>query len=307
MMKYMLWLTVILSWAHTPLFGADSTRTFLLISDTQQPIWIETLRLRSTDNEAATAKLYSAIAHHPNAEAVFHLGDVTAIGMFDAYWHAFDAFQRSLRIPLHPLLGNHDYYALPLFSMRQFMRRFPDFSPTWYATTIGSVTVIALNSNFSYLSDDDRYAQRSWYRQTLSAVNADTAVHAVIVLCHHSPFTNSEIVDPSSDVRSEFVAPFLAEKKCRVFISGHAHTYEHFQEQGKDFLVIGGGGGLLHPLKTGAAQVFPDLFPEATSMRFFHYLECTVTPDVARFTVRRLTNDQSGFESVDPFTVRFAP
>lgn len=303
-MKYVLILVIILSYFPPALFSADSTRTVLFLSDTQQPLLIETLRLRSTNNEAATDTLFSAIARHPSAEALFHLGDFTAVGMFDACWRPFDAFQKSLRFPLYPVLGNHDYYVFPFLSMKQFRMRFPTFTSSWYATVIGNAAFITLNSNFSHLSDDEELAQRAWYRDKLSDYQRDTAVHAIVVVCHHPPFTNSTIVDASREVRDDFVGPFMLTGKCRVFISGHAHAYEHFNHKGKDFLVIGGGGGLLHPLRTEAEQLYTDICPDKTSPRVFHFLECRIQPSSLQFTVHKLHQDLSGFDLADPFTIR---
>ncbi len=303
-MKFLLAIALLCTHAHSAPPGSDTASTVIFISDTQQPLWIETLRLHATNNEEATQRLFSAIQHETTAVALFHLGDFSSIGMFDASWQPFDAFQRSLHIPIYPVLGNHDYYVFPFFSMKQFHRRFPGVDRTWYATTVGAVRVIALNSNFSYLSDEERLAQRSWYREMLSSCSLDSTVKAVIVVCHHPPFTNSDIIDPTADVQHEFVPAFLANDKCAVFITGHAHTYEHFIVRKKNFLVIGGGGGLLHPLRSGERRLFQDVFSDSASPRFFHYLECAVTPTAMNFSVHKLRSDFSGFETVDPFTVR---
>jgi 3',5'-cyclic AMP phosphodiesterase CpdA len=302
-MKSILVLAVLVSFAHSAPLDADTAREVIFISDTQQPLWIETLRLQPTRNEEATRMLFRAIERDTTATAVFHLGDFSALGMFDAYWHPFDEFQRSLHIPVHPVPGNHDYYVFPFLSMRQFTRRFPAVDPTWYSTAVGSTVVIALNSNFSYLSDEELCSQHAWYRQRLSACAVDSTVKAVIVICHHPPYTNSAIIGPSAEVQNEFVTPFLENEKCKVFITGHAHTYEHFQMSRKTFLVIGGGGGLLHPMRAPERQVYHDVFSQSAAPRFFHYLECTVSPAALTFTVQKLRDDFSGFDSVDPFTV----
>jgi hypothetical protein len=43
-----------------------------------------------------------------------------------------------------------------------------------------------------------------------------------------------------------------------LFLSGHCHGFEHYKIGGKDFMVIGGGGGLHQPLKQGEGCL-PDL------------------------------------------------
>jgi hypothetical protein len=108
----------------------------------------------------------------------------------------------------------------------------------------------------------------------LGKLDADSSVKAVIVTCHHSPFTNSRLVKSSTFVQEQFVPYFIQSKKARLFLSGHAHVFEHYRFQEKDFLVIGGGGGLRHPLSKSIFQL-PDLSGKYKPM--FHYL--TVTSD----------------------------
>jgi predicted phosphodiesterase len=289
----------------TKMLAADSTHTLLFISDTQAPMIIETIRVPATNNEEATQMLYSSIARQTTVDAVYHLGDITSIGMFDWYWSSFDAFHASLRVPLYAVPGNHDYYYFTSLAMRQFKHRFPEQPSTWFTKRFGDIAVVALNSNFSKLSDHANQRQRSWYTGELAALDRDSTVKAIIVVCHHPPFTNSMIVGPSEDVQEEFVKPFMAYGKCRVFLSGHAHVYEHFRKEGKDFLVIGGAGGLMHPLKTANERVFADIAVVPESARFFHYLECSETADGLRFSVHMMRRDMSGFDILDPFTVAF--
>ena len=215
-MKFLGITVVILACMHASVFGADSTKSVLFISDTQQPLWIETLRLHETDNEGATKKIFSAIQQESSATALFHLGDFSSIGMVGAYWRSFDVFQRSLHIPIFPVLGNHDYYVFPFLAMAQFRQRFPNVSPSWYATQIDGLVVIALNSNFSHLSDKELQTQRSWYCERLSSYDRDSTVKAVIVVCHHPPYTNSDIIDPSTEVQNTFVKPFMKIGRAHV-------------------------------------------------------------------------------------------
>jgi hypothetical protein len=279
--------------------------SIIFVSDTQQPLWIETFRLEEHNNKEATTLIYSEIEHESTAVAIFHLGDITSIGMIDSYWRPFDEFRKNIRVPIYPLLGNHEYYIFKKPAMEQFQKRFPSITKTWYSIIAKSVAVIALNSNFSKLSDDERSEQELWYREQLSRYENDSTVSSIIVLCHHSPYTNSTIVDPSLEVQQQFLAPFLLYHKTSVFISGHAHAYEHFQKRGKELLVIGGGGGLLQPLLTGTEQRFRDVFSQEQSLRFFHYVECTIQQNSLQFLVKKLRSDLSGFDIVDTITVPY--
>ena len=277
--------------------------SIIFVSDTQQPLWIETLRLKEHDNEKAARAIFNAIEQESTAVGIFHLGDITSMGMFDSYWHTFDEFRKNIRVPFYPVIGNHEYYLFKKPALDQLQNRFPAISATWYSVVIKSVAIIILNSNFSKLSDDEKTQQDRWYSAQLSGFESDSTVRAIIVLCHHSPYTNSTIVDPSQEVQSRFVEPFVSHHKTMVFISGHAHAYEHFQKDGKEFLVIGGGGGLLHPLLTGTQQRSYDMFSQALSLRFFHFAECSFRPNSLLFSIKKFRNDATGFDGVDTVSV----
>jgi hypothetical protein len=112
-------------------------------------------------------------------------------------------------------------------------------------------------------------------------------------------------VSPSKEVRDSFVPLCLRYPKCRFFLSGHSHAFEHFREGGKDFLVIDGGGGQQQPLLTGADRRWEDLFPRKTERRMFHYLRCRITGPGLELTVRMVRSDFSGFEAAYTLSIRY--
>lgn len=275
------------------------------VSDTQSPLFPETIRLSRNNNELARSRIFDSILRfRPNS--VFHLGDLVSLGFYDPSWEAIDAFLDQLNplgIEFHPVLGNHEQMLFTREGESNFQKRFPHASRTGYLRRAGPLAVILLNSNFGSLTDDERAKQLSWYRQTLERLDKDRTVVLVAVACHYSPYTNSTIVSPSEGVQEVFVPPFLESAKARIFLSGHAHAVEHFRFRTKDFLVIGGGGGLQHPLLTGSESRWQDLFPQRTEKRMFHYVEGLVTGTSTTFTVRMLNDDFSSF--ADALTVRF--
>lgn len=286
------------------LAGADTLRV-VFVSDTQSPMFPETLRLPRNNNELARSKIFDAIVQW-RPHSVFHLGDLVSLGFYDPSWDAIDAFLDQLNPPgigFHPVLGNHELMLFSRSGESNFQKRFPHASRTGYLRRVGPLAVLLLNSNFSALTVDEGAKQLSWYQETLRELDKDSTVGLIVVACHHSPYTNSTIVSPSVDVQEVFVPPFLESAKARIFLSGHAHAAEHFRFGTKDFLVIGGGGGLQHPLLTGFESRWQDLFPQKTEKRMFHYLEGVVTATSAAFTVRMLNDDFSSF--VDAITVRF--
>lgn len=264
--------------------------TISVISDTQSPLWFETLWIRADDNETATRSLLQDIATDSNCAALFHLGDITALGSIASFWSDFDertVHLRQHRIPLYPAFGNHEYMPFPNEGRDNFLQRFAFADRSWYFRKVGSIAFILLNSNFSRLDEEEIQSQQEWYENTFRALDADTSVQYVLVGCHHSPYTNSTIVDPSEDVQHYFVPAFQASKKGVLFLSGHSHAFERFRNGGKDYVVLGGGGGLLHPLLTGEHQRWPDHFPHDDNRSFFHYLRILETETGLTVELRR--------------------
>jgi hypothetical protein len=267
------------------------------VSDTQNPLWPEKLKLTWNNNELARARIFDAILDDAPS-AVFHLGDQIALGFLEKSWAAIDSFTAKLaakKIPYYPILGNHELIYFSGMGRQKFEERFPYVNNTGYMRRLGPLAVVLLNSNFGNLSPEDAQKQQMWYEETLARLEKDSTVNMVIVGCHHPPYTNSTIVSPSKEVQQFFVPPFLAASKCRLFVSGHCHAVEHFKNGGKDFLVIGGGGGLQQPLLTGAERLWIDEFPVQTELRMFLYLRCTITADEVRCTIRMLNDDFASF------------
>lgn len=287
----------------------STTIRFGFVSDTQQPIWIEKIFLKANHNLKATNAIFSSLSNNEGISSLFHLGDITAIGMFNGEWEEMDQNFSRLRkknIPIYPAMGNHDYYIFKSYALEQFRKRFPSVKRTWYVVKLNSVAVLILNSNFSRLSDSEIEEQKKWYSNTVEELEKNDSINTIIVGVHHSPFTNSKVIDPSEDVQNNFVPQFLKSKKGKLFISGHAHTFEHFKRNGKDFLVIGGGGGLQHPLLTGNSQLWKDLFPIPTSVRMFHYLVCEATETQLRLKVMMLNQDFKTFFLADELNLELS-
>jgi Icc-related predicted phosphoesterase len=286
--------------------AAQNDPVLIFLSDTQTPIWIEKLFLKEKNNENATKYILSSILREKNISAVIHAGDITSYGSFRNNWKLLRPFIDSLKarsIPFIAAKGNHDYYFLPSWGMKNFEEYVPNGKSDYSLHRFGNTVVVILNSNLEKLDDSIRVLQRQWYTSTLKSLDADSTVYSIITVAHHSPYTNSTIIDPSQSVQEEFVVQFLNNAKCSIFISGHAHTYEHFQKSGKQFFVIGGGGGLLHPVLTNEKAKFYDVFNRQESTRFFHYVVCSMQKDSLHFYVQKLRNDFSGFDTIDRVTV----
>jgi len=281
----------------------DSLREEIaFISDTQAPMCVEKIFLKSNQNTLATELLFRDITLF-RPRCLFILGDVVSKGPREKKWLKMDQYLASARasgIPVYALLGNHDVMGSAKKGEFQFNKRFPDQVNTGFLKIVDSVAVVLLNSNFKTLSLEKQKQQQDFYARTLADLDADPAVRCVIVTCHHPPYSNSTIVGSNKTVQEQFVPLFQQSKKARLFMTGHAHDFEYFRFGGKYFLTIGGGGGLHQPLNTGKDRLpneAGDYNPE------FQYVLIKRTGTQLNITSKRLKTDFSGMETGYSFVV----
>lgn len=275
-----------------------SQSKLIFLSDTQEPLWIEKLFIKTANNSLATASIFSNILSEQNADAVFHLGDLTPLGSFEWEWNKIDGFVSRLKkrnIPFYPLMGNHEYMLFSSEGVEKYEKRFGGQKANWYSVRIAECEIIMLNSNFNKLTKAENALQEKWYKNKITQLERDASVKSVIVCLHHSPYTNSKVVKPSIKVQEKFVPLFINSPKCRLFISGHAHAFEHFRMKGKDFIVTGGGGGALQPLLAGDDRRYDDCCKIKRETGFFHYLQCRLSSGKVMVTVKKLNDDFKTF------------
>ncbi|GAB4026247.1 metallophosphoesterase family protein [Spirosoma koreense] len=272
----------------------NDKRAILFLSDTQAPMWVEKLVLRTHQNTKATQAIFDEIIRLRPA-VLYWLGDIVSLGYRTRKWRIIDQFLlkcTEVRTAVYAIMGNHDVMGRPRKGARNFQQRFPEHSPTGYVKTTDAIAVVMLNSNFSTLSIENLVKQQTWYEQTLADLDADPEIKVVIVTCHHAPYSNSKLVGSSKLVQQRFVPPYIKSQKARLFITGHSHAFERFEFEGKTFLVIGGGGGLRQPLNTTPSRL-PDRATEYKPM--FHYLAVRREGEGLSLTSYCLKKDFSGF------------
>lgn len=274
------------------------------ISDTQAPMRVETVALKSNNNVEATGILFRDIQETKPASLLI-LGDVVNLGYKAKKWTRMDGYLDSCRragISVHALLGNHDVMTASAKGEAQFQRRFPDHNRLGYYRVMDSTAIVLLNSNFKKLTTVEIQTQQQWLQKLLAALDEDPAIVVIILACHHAPYSNSTIVGSSEGVQLNFVPAYLQSKKARLFITGHSHNFERFNLQGKDFLIIGGGGGLAQPLSTKPDRL-RDLNPDYKPA--FHYLLMNRKPGALHFTSRFLKEDFSGCQEGLLFSIPY--
>ena len=124
------------------------------VSDTQQPMMIEKLILKSNRNKTATAGIFSAILNE-TPKTLYMLGDVVALGYANNKWKKVDEFLDNCRLKgteVCGVLGNHEVMGRRIKGEQNFQKRFPSHIRTGYLSISDSVAVVLLNSNFNSLT-----------------------------------------------------------------------------------------------------------------------------------------------------------
>jgi len=285
--------------------GDGDRKTVIVVGDTQRTSFWERVALRELNDDQREAVMRRIAEESPDLLVI--LGDLVSSGDDKEAWRYFDQCSAPVHnkgIPIVPLLGNHEYFGNTEAMLAEIFVRFPLLGgKTWTAVCSEGIAFILLNSNFNELTADQVREQDDWYNAQLRTFWQDTTVQAIVVCCHHPPFTNSTIVSPSRGVQQSFVPPFLAAPKAVLFVSGHCHSYEHFLWSGKHFLVTGGGGGPRQRVEVVPnRRQFEDLY-RGPGERDIHF--CKLSIEDGRLRVRMVQLDEKArmWREGDEFTV----
>ncbi len=233
------------------------------------------------------------------------LGDLVFRGSSPSEWSRFDRLAaplRDARIPVVPILGNHEYWLAPGPALAHFFARFPALAGRhWHEARYGLLSVIGLDSNERFLPSAAWAEQKSWFAAALARADADPSIRGVIVLVHHPPYTNSTVTPDERHVQQAFVPVFEASVKTVAMLSGHVHSYERFSRSGKTYLVAGGGGGPRARLAAGSRRRHADDLFDGPAIRDFHYLVAAVGPDGLTIEMKGMPKGGARFEALDRF------
>lgn len=145
--------------------------------------------------------------------------------------------------------------------------------------------------------------QLQWLEHTLGQLEADASVRLVVLAAHHPPYSNSELTG-DQEVSMPFVDLMAQHSKAKLFLAGHSHTYEHFVEDGRHFVVSGGGGGPRVTLLAGEEQNHADLF-EGPSPRPFHYLRLSAGRRALRIEAHGFRTGETAVGVFDEFSIGY--
>jgi hypothetical protein len=273
----------------------DAPRTFILFGDSRRTMGSEYWR-GSYDRERLA--VIEALAQEKPAFIV-NTGDLVRAGSDRAEWRTFHAENEpifSRHIPYYPGVGNHEYLWNPAEGLENLFTSFPGLERrTWYLIRFPPAAVLVLNSNLEDLGPDQTQAQDRWLSDTLAELEKDGAIRHAILAFHHAPFTNCVVHGDSRSAQEHFLTR-LTPKVCAV-VTGHVHSYERFLVGGVQYLVSGGGGAPLMPIRLERAR-HADLY-RGRSYRPAHY--CRFTLDGGRLVCDVIMLQDRKWSRVDGF------
>lgn len=207
---------------------------------------------------AETAGLVALI----DPDAVLVLGDLQyEEGSLDEFNTYYDPTWGIFKSITYPIAGNHEYETPGAAGYFDYMNgvgvqngRAGDRSGGYYAVTLGSWRIIALNSECGFIGGcGPGSPQAQWLRSELAANPAT----CTLAMWHRARFSSSNRGEDTSMVA---IWQMLTNAGVDVVLSGHSHNYERIaplladgtrdDENGMRSFVVGTGGRNLHGFAT---------------------------------------------------------
>ncbi len=182
------------------------------------------------DESLIASEMESYASSHP-VQAILTTGDNLYEDDPDELMQPFQ-WANSAGIEFWLTWGNHDVESPERIAEVNTIFGDP---PLWATIEWGDTEILILDSN-----DVDSPAQLSYLESEMERIDVPT-----IVAFHHPPFSCSDHEDDEA-VKAEWLPRF--DDDVILVLSGHAHTYQRFEDNGVPYVVTGGGGRDLHEL-----------------------------------------------------------
>ena len=216
-------------------------------------------------------------------------GDMVLRGTDEGGWQKFFEVTAKLmaRVPYFPAAGNHDIGRSgdeerrmnEIFAMAAVADR-PEWGH-WYSLDVAGIHLVMLDSN-AY----DHEAQLAWLDADLAAARK-AGVRAIFAATHDGPYSRGN--HGGNRIARERYAPVLAKHGVLLLFTGHDHIYQRGEVDGLRYIVTGGGGASLYPIRCGT-RGRPRCDQDdgaALAVSEHHYLTVTVQRDYALVCPRR--------------------
>lgn len=246
-------------------------------------------------------------------------GDVVERGTEEGDWDRYFAVAAPLleRIPIFMAPGNHEYAlrrqgAQRLFQLweRLFVPQPPAVVSTgagradagvaalsaaprdragldeanlprgYYSFDLSSVHFVALDSNQARSADQLRWLEADLSRAVLRRPRA------IIVWMHDGPYSMGWHGDNGALIRD--YVPIFEKHRVSIVFSGHDHDFERGRRGQLNYIVTGGGGAELRPLKCGVPGKRRCKHPPLAFFNEHNYVSVEVLPDALRICPKRI-------------------
>jgi len=163
---------------------------------------------------------------------IFHVGDLVRPAT-EKTFSDHERFVLKAPVPYFTALGNHD-----LIEGDKPTHYLNIFGPTYYSFSYAASLFIVLDNTKGFIS----FKQLKWLKKQLADANM---YRHIFVFAHQPPWDQRKGHHHSMKPiigGIYFLTKMLTNAGVDLFISGHIHTYSHFQMNGLNVLVSGGGG-----------------------------------------------------------------
>ncbi len=185
-------------------------------------------------------EIYGDSLHH-QLNLVMNVGDIVTDGRVlsqypNEYFNPLSPI--SHQVPVMVSIGNHEEEATHFYDYMKYQDMQGFIGEGYYSFPIGSVLMIALNSN---VRGDDQLA---WLENLLESSDQDPEVQWIFIFTHH-PGRSEVWPDGNTAWVQDQVIPLLTQyEKVELLTYGHSHNYERGATvQGNLRLMLSGGGG----------------------------------------------------------------
>ncbi len=180
---------------------------------------------------------------------VFNIGDLTMDGRVMEEWDQFFGAIGTLarQVPYYPILGNHEYNSSYYYEAFPLPKGGGTDQVEWYSFNYGSVHFTILDADVILMEKDAEkmQTQTKWLLEDLKA-NKDAKFKVVVF---HQPFWTNVVKEKGNPELVEYWKSIFEKNGVNVVFNGHYHAYEHFSDNGIDYITTAGGGAPMYKLK----------------------------------------------------------
>ena len=235
----------------------------------------------------ATHELIAKRVADEPIDFLVNTGDLVADGRIGSQWEAFfDIEDKLLRDHcMFTAIGNHELVQENGASYLKYFGTAEQQQKHVFYTTFrwGFLRFFVLNGEASFLAED-----RTWLERELQKADVEPNLLWRVVLIHSGPFSSGLHGDNEKQHGAE-VPKLLREHHVDFILEGHDHIYERGASDGLRYVVSGGAGAPLYPVKRVRASA-------RKVESAYHYVVFQMGPDSGKLVAKRL--DGSVIEEV---------